>query len=244
MPNFSYKLILLSGFLTFGCTVGGWALTEQLAGKEAGQEFLIVGAAFVVALLLLQSAFYLPGRNRLVYQLRFAVTCTLAPAWLLLCLLLPAYWLQTIGGDIKMLTAAAVVVLCAVNFRKGFREFAGKWPDKGKESFAKVYDSGTSVLDWSRVVQPMRLEAVLYVPGIPSKAVPILSLLMIVSMLLGLGLRKVFPEFSIFAWGIPCGIAMSVLVQLAGMGVAQVSKIKELEKKIGKEIRPPGQALR
>jgi hypothetical protein len=244
MPNFSYKLILLSGLLTFSCTLGGWALTDQLAGEQAGHDFLIVGAAVVVALLLLQSAFYLPGRNRLIYQLRFAVTCTLPPVWLMLCLLLPTYWLQTIRGDIKTLTAAAVVVLCVVNFRKGVREFDGKWSDNGRESFGTLYDSGKSALDWSRVVQPMRLEAVLYVPGIPSKAVPILSMLMVVFMLLGLGLRKVFPEFSMFAWGIPCGIAMSVLVQMAGMGVAQVSKIKELEKMIGKKIRPPGEAPR
>src|SRR5690349_13626195 len=102
MQNFSYKLILLSALVTIGCTVGGWALTNQLAGHQAAQGFLIFGGGVGVTVMLLQWAFYLPGRKRLVYQLLFGVTCALPPIWLMLCLILPAYWLHTIPGEIKL----------------------------------------------------------------------------------------------------------------------------------------------
>jgi hypothetical protein len=61
---------------------------------------------------------------------------------------------------------------------------------------------------------------------------------MILSMLLGLNLRNAFPIFSVLAWGIPASIIISTLVQMMGLGVAQVVRLAELEKKIGKHIRP------
>jgi flagellar biosynthesis protein FliR len=84
----------------------------------------------------------------------------------------------------------------------------------------------------------MNLAAALYIPGVPSRATPIVSAIIIFSILLGFSFRNVFPTFSIFAWGIPASIIISIIVQMMGLSLAQALKIRELEKKLGNLIRP------
>lgn len=86
----------------------------------------------------------------------------------------------------------------------------------------------------------MNLSARLYIPGLPDRWTPVLAVLMLVSMLLGLNLRKAFPIFSVFAWGIPSAIVVSVIVQLIVFRLAQAKKVTEIEKANGRTLHVAG----
>jgi hypothetical protein len=47
----------------------------------------------------------------------------------------------------------------------------------------------------------------------------------------------VYPTASVFAWGIPCIIFSSSLIQMISFGIAQAFKILEIEDQVGARIR-------
>jgi hypothetical protein len=96
------------------------------------------------------------------------------------------------------------------------------------------------VLDWKNLIVPMRLKLTVYLPGMPLGAQPAVSVMLVVSMLIGLNFRKAFPVFGAFAWGIPCAVGVAVLVQMIGLCIAQACKILELEKRTGRKITAKG----
>jgi hypothetical protein len=84
----------------------------------------------------------------------------------------------------------------------------------------------------------MRLSATLYIPGLPASVVPVLSVVLIFFLIFGLNFRKVFPLFSLLSWGVAITIITPIFVQMIGFNIAHALKVRELEKKIGKRIRP------
>jgi hypothetical protein len=238
MTNVSYKTIFLSFFLASGGTIGGWALTDKLAGDQAGYSFLYVGTSTVMGMIALQTIFYLLSKNRLLYHLLFGVALGFSIMWFLLCLFLPLFWVNAIGVYVKLLMFIGLFFLCVCNASKAFRQFRRKWKKSGEGAFAQHYKGNANSIDWGKVTRKMKLSTSLYIPGIPERATPIIPVLIILSMLLGLDLRNGFPIFSIFAWGIPASIIISIFVQMIGIGLAQALKIWEIEKRIGKTIRP------
>jgi hypothetical protein len=154
------------------------------------------------------------------------------------CLLLPLLWIDRANNAAKSLIIFCFFTLCISNAAESNFKFKRKWIEVGQVSFASYFNEVAGTIDWNKVIGPMKLSVTLHIPGLPASATPVFSAAMILSMLLGLNLRNTFPIFSIFAWGIPVSIIISTLVQMMGLGVAQVARLTELEKEIGKHIRP------
>jgi hypothetical protein len=51
-----------------------------------------------------------------------------------------------------------------------------------------------------------------------------------------MNLRKAFPVFSAFAWGLPLSLILTIFVQMAGFAFAQALKIRQIEQQTGKNI--------
>ena len=60
-----------------------------------------------------------------------------------------------------------------------------------------------------------------------------LKILLILSLLVGLNLRSVYPTFSGFAWAIPSMIGVAVAAQITLMQILRAHRISALEKKLG-----------
>jgi hypothetical protein len=238
MFNISYKLIILSFVLSIGGAVGGWALTNGVAGSQAALSFLRLSVGTVMSIIALQTIFYILGKNRVIHQVLFGVSLGLSLVWFMSCLLLPLFWIDAINNVVKLLIIACFLALCISNAVESSFKFKRKWIEVGQGSFITNFDEVAGTIDWHKVIGPMKLSVTLHIPGLPAIATPVFSAVMILSMLLGLTLRYAFPIFSIFAWGIPASMIISTLVQMMGLGVAQVARLAELEKKIGKHIRP------
>jgi hypothetical protein len=238
MENLTSGHILMSLFLSFGGTVGGWALTGKLAGDEAALSFLQVGSIAVLAILCVQIIFFFLGRNRLIYRIIFNVTFGCGIVWFMLCLLLPILWVPSVGFIEKSMMFLILLTLSMANVSKAGAQFAAKWKDEGEKALIRHYNSIDETIDWPRVLGAMRFSVALHIPGIPEKMNPVISAAIILFMVSGLSLRNVYPVFSLYAWGVPSCLVISIFAQVFGLGLAQIMKLVDLEERFGKPIRP------
>lgn len=228
----------MSLFLMSGGTVGGWALTEKLAGDDAAFSFLQIGALAVMTMLVAQLLFFQLGKKRLIYHVLFNVAFGFGFVWFLLCLLLPTLWIKSIGATEKCLLFTFLVALSIANALRAASQFKSKWREIGEGALPRNYSEKDGAINWPKLLASMRFSLELYIPGIPEKLNPFISVILVVSMLTGLSLRNAFPVFSLYAWGVPSCIAISMFVQAIGLGVAQIMKLVALERKYGKPIKP------
>lgn len=238
MNSLSYQHIILCFLFASGGTVGGWALTGKLAGEDAAFSFLYIGVATVLVMSAVQFVLYWLGRRRLIYRILFNIAFACGIVWFMLCLLLPVFWIPSVAGTEKSILFSLLIVLSASNIVRAGKQFREKWGADTEHALAKNHNIKNCTIDWPKVVATMRFSLGLYVPGVPEGMSPLISLLMIVSMLVGLSLRNAFPVFSLFAWGIPACLVISIFMQMIGLGIAQVVKLAALEKRYGMRIGP------
>lgn len=229
-------LLFMSLFLLCGGTLGGWALASKLAGQEAALNFLYFGFSFVFIVFAGQLFLFFKAKNRLIYQVAFSAFLTLPVIWLMMCLVLPMYWVPAITTLVKVGVAAFAIFLFICNGVEGVREFEKKWHEK-KLTPRKYYNPSKSSLDWDKVTNSLHLSVSVHIPGVPQKVVPFLSVLILLSMILGLNFRNIYPTISMFAWGIPCIIVSAAFIQTVSIGIAQAFKVVEIEEEVGEKIR-------
>lgn len=238
MKNLSLEHIFLSIFFTSGGTVGGWALAGKLGGDEAASSFLQVGMIVVLVMAAMQFLFFSLGKKRLIYRVVFNIAFGCGLVWFMLCLLLPIIWVEKVGVVEKGALFLFLAVLCVANVSKGWAQFMLKWVEKGEAALGRHYNIEESTVDWPKVLAPMKFSVELYIPGISESMRPFISVAIIFSMLTGLSFRNVFPTFSLFAWGIPSCLVISIFMQLIGLAIAQIAKLTALERQRGKSIKP------
>lgn len=238
MTKLSPEHILLSFLFTSGGTVGGWTLTGKLAGDEAAIKFLQIGAIAVFVMAGAQALFFWLGKKRLIYRLLFNIFFAFGIVWFMLCLILPIIWVESIGSLMKILLFAILFSLCIDNLVFAKSLFDSKWSSEGEQFIERFYDRRSNAIDWERIVAALPLPITLHVRGVPKSINNFVSVLIIVSMFVGLSLRNTFPTFSLFAWGIPSCLVISTIVQMIGLGIAQLLMLISLEKRFGVRIAP------
>lgn len=238
MENLSFGHILMSLFLSIAGTVGGWALTGKLAGDKAALSFVLVGSVVVFAISCIQVIFFALGRNRVIYRVVFNLAFGCGVVWFLLCLLLPILWISSIGSIEKALIFLFLLIISIANVSRAGMQFKARWKEKGEEALTRCYNSKEKTVDWPKVLAPMRFSVALHIPGIPEKMNPFISAAIILFMVGGLSLRNIYPIFSLYAWGIPACLVISMFSQVLGLGFAQIIKLIDLEKRFGTPIRP------
>jgi hypothetical protein len=135
----------------------------------------------------------------------------------------------------KALILSLSIILFVSKAYEGVCYFGAKWHE-GKLSILERYNSKNRTLDWDKFVQSLRMSYSLVPLGTPVWIERVLTIILVVSMIVGLNLRKMFPVFSVFAWGVPCIVASSTLVQILAVNFMQALKVVELERKMGVKI--------
>lgn len=230
--------ILLSVFLSASGSAGGYALTYKLAGNDASLSFLCLGASVVAALLGMQIVLAKMSSARATYLVLFNISFSFGLVWFMLCLILPMFWVSAVDPSVKYILLLASIGLCYVNVSKGIELFNLRWAQVGTELLSRYYDRTRSAIEWGSVVGALRVSVSIYIPGVSEKLSSFISVALVMSMLAGLSLRKVFPIFSLFAWGIPLVIVVSLVMQMIGLTIGQLLTLTALEKKAKNIIRP------
>lgn len=236
MRNLTFQHIVLGILFALCGTVGGWAITGKLAGNEAALSFLRFGSTVVVALFFLQALLFHLSKRRLLYLLYFNVAFGCGIIWFMLCLILPVLWVDSIDGRAKIMLFSLLIALCASNIFQACLQFRQKWSEVGEANLICQRTINSGMIDWEKIVKALKFSVTLYIPGVPQTMNPFISLMLVLSMLTGLAIRNVFPVISLFAWGVPTCIAISTLMQMTGLGIAQIMKLMALEKHYGVDI--------
>lgn len=232
------KTLLICSFILMCVGTGfSYIVIEKLAGQQSAHEFLALGASFVLSILSLQILLFFMARARLVYLLVFTSVNGLAMVWYMMSFATPIYWLPKVGGNAKLMVFAVSAFLIIGNGFEGLREFKRQW-QKNEPDVMKHFDKRLSVLDWHKVAKSLHLSASIFVPGVSKDIAVLLSLPLFLSMIFGFSFIKVYPVASVFAWGLPFIMMAACFTQFVTMGIAQVFKVIEIEKKLGVRISP------
>jgi hypothetical protein len=89
-------------------------------------------------------------------------------------------------------------------------------------------------------MRKLQINAELFLPLRLEFLSGMVSLGLILSMVIGLNLRNVYPVFSAFSWGIPALTLSTVLLQMAFIRILLAMKLRDLEKCSGTKIAPMG----
>jgi len=233
----SVSRIYLSTFLSAGATLGGWAITATFEGDVAALSFLCFCIPILIGSLLIQVALFLKSKDRLRTLIMFNISAGFGVLWLMACLVLPIFWVGTIGIVEKLIICLFSLVIFYANVAEGLHRFREKWKQKGERILERYYKPDRGVIDWNKIVECLKLSVSIHIPGIPPKMDPAVSVLLVASMLVGFALRKVFPTFSIFAWSIPSVVVIATILQMIGIAIGQLSVLQALEKKDDKILR-------
>lgn len=234
----SCKHVVLSLFVSITGAIGGWALTGKLAGDKAALSFLQIGLTILLIMTGTQLLFYFLGERRLIHRVLFNIAFGCGYVWFMLCLLLPILWVDKFDITFKALLFILLLVLCVANASKAGAQFETKWQAEGEKALVRHYDNNSGSVDWPKVLAPMRFSVALYIPGVSERMNPLISVVILLCMGSGLSFRNAYPIFSLYAWGTPFCLVISIFAQVLGLGLAQVMKLAALEKRFGKPIRP------
>ena len=230
MQKITLNLFLLSAFLLAVAMIGGWILTQNIENSIAAFNFVKISATYSLFILLAQMLTFKKAKNEMLYQLLFLVAMGMAMMWVMLSLFLPVFWIDNIEFTVKIFMAIFFVYVCIGNLFFAFKSFEEKWKAFENSNALKNYFPYSEKTDWEKIALSLDLQGNVYILGSPKFLTNVISILMIPSMLLGLSLRNLYPEFSLFAWGIPSSIIAAFFVQMTGYNLAQVVKIKKLQK--------------
>lgn len=222
-------LLSISLLLLGGAAAGGWALSAKLAGAQAGVSFLYVYLPVASVIMIVQAILGQAGRHRLVCEIASRAWLSLMLIWFLFSLLMPVFWIRTVGIAVKSAAFMGFAVLSIWNVSHGIRDFERKWSPVGAAMFTTEYKAGLSSANWNCLIKSLDLASAVVIPGINESLNAIMSVGLLCSMLVGLSFRNTFPVFSIFAWSMPAAVFAAYFMHAIGSNVGEIAKVKELD---------------
>lgn len=230
MADLSFQSILACFYFLFMGTGGGWLITNKIAGRAAANDFFVAFIFWVLSLLLIQLSLWSISRKRLLYQIVYRATFSFAFMSFFLGLFFPIFWMPDVGRDVKISFAIFLALLSLWNIRGGVRHFKEKWSLKGDKLLSKNSKAGSPTIGWNKMM--IALGVAQYgklIAGLSDEYNGVLSIILMISMGVGLNLRNVFPEFSMFAWGVPSAIGAAYAMFIFGGNIGELLKVREIE---------------
>lgn len=235
MRKVSGNLLFFSIFLLCAGSAIGWAIVSRVSGDQAGTEFLYLSFTLTLLVYTVQVALFFISRDRLFLQIAFISVFGVSLVWFLLSLALPILWFREVSQSVKVSVVMLSVILFCIKGYEGGYCFQRKWIER-KSCALEHFNLERQTLDWDEFLKSFRLSYSFLPSRFPAWIERFLTIALFVSMIIGLNLRKAFPVFSVFLWGVPCIIASATLIQIIVISFMQSLKVVELEKTIGMKI--------
>lgn len=189
MKKINYTFLLAEFFILYLGALTGWILARKIVGDKSGFQFLML-ALFVSSILFAgKILIYSKAKKSLFYNLIFIGGIAIDLAWLFNCLILPLFWLSNFGLFQKICVLAFYTHICVGNILLALKTFDEKWENAGRRKVEEIFELDQNPVDWGEVSRSMRLEAVLFIPGIPLKYGSAISVILVLMAFLGLVLR-------------------------------------------------------
>lgn len=223
--------MLLMGTAAVG---GGSALSGLLADSDAAIVFAYIGSAWL--LLGFGSIVWLnnPSRNNSSAYLRAsALRLNLGCTSMCLAMSLPILFVycpaSLVGGTLTAYaTGLSIYQVCRVN-----QYVTNCWESYHAEAFAKCFDPADRTLKIEDFMKRLHINVQLFLPTESGLARDIVYVVLLIAMVCGLNLRKVFPEASALAWGIPSLTIATILFQVTFVRVRVAAKLRDKQHSMG-----------
>lgn len=229
----------LTAILSGSSALVAYIITDKLAGNAAAARALYAGLAWAIAgTLSVLYAWRCASRSAPLYQLYDGVLIFFGANSLLLAVAMPLFFAFPPTSIVGTALAAYALAVFTYQGLRAYRHFEARWSLNRDRALARALHIQSSQLNTDVLIKCLKLEAELLLPGKLSRFGFLISFLMLTSMVIGLNLRKLYPQFSAFAYGIPALTFLSVTTQIALFRVLIARKLIDVQRKLGTVLAP------
>lgn len=219
--------------------VVAYIITEKLAGEIAATKALVVGSGWaLLGTLSVLCAWRFSFQRALLYQLYDGFLIFFGANSMLLAVAMPLFFAFEPTSAVAAALAGYSIAILIYQVLCANRHFAERWAQNQEHALTKALNRQLKQLNTDVFINSLNLEAVLALPGKLSRFGVLILGLMLISMVVGLNLRKLFPQFSAFAYGIPALTFLSVTTQIVLFRVLIAYKLIGIEREIGAVLAP------
>lgn len=235
-------LVSKSG-IALTCLIGasgvllGALLNYKIIGNVAAKDFAYATATWVflgtLSLVLIYSK---ASRRAVLHELFVAISICVGLTTLLMGAAAPLFWRYSIVEPSGSVLAGLAIVALLVQLRRGHEYFQRAWEESNAHGVEPLLGSVARTVDMVRMARRLNLGETPILPFHSELANQLVSVLLVAAMIVGLNLRKPFPELSVWAWGIPALVFATALVRMAFVRTLLAGKLLRLEDALGQPI--------
>lgn len=231
--RFFFALLIIA----LSSVAGGGVLAYALAGREAGLEFIIIGLAVVVVVSIFQILLLRHAANRMAFWMLLYAAGLLNVAWAFAAASVPLFWVFSLTSWQSITLAICFFFALLSGYYRFSGHFQARWQHGGVEKVrATIIDSAGEL--HFKIITDLKIFPGSFLPAYFKKVDSIVLGLSVISIIVGMNLRKVFPVYSALAWGIPALFFCAYMICASGSLVSVAKELFRLEKELGFHIRP------
>jgi hypothetical protein len=221
--------------------VGGGAMTRVNSGWEAAYFAWKIGFAFLGIYIFAAALVWSLQKKSIRFVHMTTSLFVVSMLSFILIFILPAYFLMPIWSTPGALLTAFWLTITAWQCHRVSKYFAKKWLENSSKAIDKSFKNKAFYFDAFKKQLDLDAPDILSTENKNDKyemARYIAALLVVVSLLIGFSLRKVFPVFSTFAYVIPMCLVSTWLFQTMVILFHYYKEFSLLEKNLGRSIVP------
>lgn len=220
--------------LSFISAIGSGAISKTIAGWPAAKLSWMIAFCLVAIYSFMAAIFWYRQRNSVRNSFYVIASVCVSLMSLALALAIPVFYILPIWTPAGLLLLALFLAITSMQLIMAFTYFNKQWELKGEKLLHASIKNNK--LDMDLFNKKFKTSA----PNITDISPPWLGFsvkaLLILSLLIGLNFRKIYPILSAFAWAIPSMIIVGVLSQIALMAILRGYRIAAFEKRLGTKL--------
>lgn len=229
----------MTGFISAMSFLGGAGIAVKLVDEKAAIEFLWVGLIWTSLGTAGMIWLGLLSRQRAIAYLFFTgLFCIAGIMSVFVGITLPLFWLYSPTSQVGASLIGNFLIALVYQLWRGSLHFNECWRANKDRAMADLYAPDRSTLDIEPMIRSLHIQADLFLPFRSEAVKASVSVGLFLSMIVGLNLRKIYPEFSSFAWGIPALTMSAVCVQMAFIRLLLASKVRDIERSLARNLLP------
>lgn len=223
------------GWALFAVGVIGGGAVSRSAGGWSGAFFAWkLGFGFLILRTIVAAVIWQLGCSNIRYFFYSRAVLAIDASMIFVGLGFPVFFIIPIWTVPGFILLAACLLSAGIHTLLGVRYFNSRWKSTGESAIAKSVKGDR--FDADKFTKHLDLSPPLF--DLPNELLGFaLKAALIISMLVGLSMRKLFPEFAAFAWGLPALLLLSWTAQAVVVCALQAHAVSRYEKRTGRTLK-------
>lgn len=219
------------GWALFGISVvGGGAISRALAGWPEAFLAWKIGLGFLLLRTVIAALIWQRSRISIRYAFYSRAVLVVDMSAIFAGLGLPIFFILPVWEISGFNIFFACILSSAIHIYQGIKHFDNQWKNNGQSAIAKALKG--NFFDTDKFIKSLNLSPPFF--DLKNQALSFtLKATLVISMLVGLNIRKLYPEFAAIAWGLPALLMLSWTAQSVVMFMLQARTVAQYEKHTG-----------